>query len=150
MSHMGCLLAGGMARAQLTQHALPCTTMLAPRTHAPMHPSASMHAPPCMQIQHQPLRVVRVAGRLAEKPPVEGSRIRGVMVAGGAGGGAAGGGAAAPQLLLHPDDLPALTKLHRGRVTQRQVGTGGGGGGGLGGEAVLESGVKENVVAMWT
>lgn len=71
------------------------------------------------QIQHQPLRVVRMAGRLAEKAPQAGQPVRGVLVAGPAAGGAG------QQLLLHPDDLPAYTKLHRGRVTQRQVGGGG-------------------------
>lgn len=70
------------------------------------------------QIVHQPLRVARVAGRLADKPPHPGRHLHGVLLQPPAP--AAGTGTPAP-LLLHPDDLPAFTKLHRGRVTQRQV-----------------------------
>ena len=33
------------------------------------------------QIEHKPLRAVRVVGRLAEKPPKEGGALRGVLVA---------------------------------------------------------------------
>ncbi len=69
------------------------------------------------QIQHQPLRVARTAGRLSARPPRPGQVISGVLVA-----PAGGGGTAAQPLLLHPDDLPQYTKLHRGRITQRQVG----------------------------
>jgi cleavage and polyadenylation specificity factor subunit 3 len=55
---------------------------------------------------------VRLLGRLADKPPVPGAVLRGVLVR---SGGAASGS------LLHPDDLPRHTKLLKGRVTQRQA-----------------------------
>ncbi len=66
--------------------------------------------------------MAHVVGRLAHKPPRPGQHVSGVLVAPAvaASAGAAGGVAAQP-LLLHPDDLPAFTKMHRGRVTQRQV-----------------------------
>ncbi|GFR43562.1 hypothetical protein Agub_g4655 [Astrephomene gubernaculifera] len=63
-------------------------------------------------IQHTPDRSVRLQGRLGEKPPREGAVVRGVLVR------QAGGFS---QQLLHPDDLPAYTKLLKGRVTQRQA-----------------------------
>lgn len=83
-------------------------------------PLISLVTPCCSQIQHQPQRVVRVAGRLAERPLKVGDTLQGVLVSGPSGGTSGAGGAAA-QLLLHPDDLPVYTKLHRGRVTQRQT-----------------------------
>ena len=43
------------------------------------HPSP--HFPHTLQIEHKPLRAVRVVGRLAEKPPKEGGALRGVLVA---------------------------------------------------------------------
>eukprot|EP00798_Chlamydomonas_sp_ICE-L_P001513 gene1513-32891_t len=67
-----------------------------------------------VMIEHKPLRVVRLMGRLAEKPPAEGQAARGVLVS-------VGGTSTASTQLLHPDDLPAYTKLYKGRVTQRQA-----------------------------
>ncbi|KXZ41549.1 hypothetical protein GPECTOR_400g230 [Gonium pectorale] len=67
---------------------------------------------PIYQIEHKPDRSVRLQGRLGEKPPREGAVVRGVLVrqAGGFG-----------QQLLHPDDLPAYSRLLKGRVSQRQA-----------------------------
>lgn len=84
----------------------------------------SVYTPAILQtvkVTREPLRVVRVAGQLAEKPPHVGQHLKGIMVSGPAGTGAAGSGAAPQQLLLHPNDLHAYTRLHRGRVTQRQA-----------------------------
>ncbi|KAF5839966.1 beta-lactamase-like protein [Dunaliella salina] len=84
----------------------------------------SVYTPAILQtvkVMREPLRVVRVAGQLAEKPPHVGQHLKGIMVSGPAGTGAAGSGAAPQQLLLHPNDLHAFTRLHRGRVTQRQA-----------------------------
>jgi len=80
----------------------------------------ALYTPAVMQtvkIQHQPLRVVRVAGSLADKPLQVGAVLQGVLI----NPLASGTGGAAEPLLLHPDDLPTYTRLHRGRVTQRQA-----------------------------
>eukprot|EP00195_Chlamydomonas_chlamydogama_P006597 CAMPEP_0202904758 /NCGR_PEP_ID=MMETSP1392-20130828/30978_1 /ASSEMBLY_ACC=CAM_ASM_000868 /TAXON_ID=225041 /ORGANISM="Chlamydomonas chlamydogama, Strain SAG 11-48b" /LENGTH=723 /DNA_ID=CAMNT_0049592553 /DNA_START=19 /DNA_END=2190 /DNA_ORIENTATION=+ len=71
-----------------------------------------------VQIAHKPLRLVRVVGRLAEKPPHEGQQVQGVLVAPLSTKGQA---STAQTTLMHPDDLPAFTKMYRGRVTQRQA-----------------------------
>ncbi len=53
---------------------------------------------------------VQVVGRLGEKAPAAGQSVRGVLVKRGVA-----------HTLLHAEDLPAFTKLHTGRVTQRQA-----------------------------
>ena len=63
-------------------------------------------------IEHRAERTAKVVGRLAgEKAPKEGSSVRGLLVE-------ARGGA---RTLMHHDDLPRFTKLHPGRVVQRQA-----------------------------
>ncbi|GAX76938.1 hypothetical protein CEUSTIGMA_g4385.t1 [Chlamydomonas eustigma] len=89
-----------------------------------------------LQIEHKPLRTVRVVGKLAEKDPVQGGLLRGVLVAPLSSEGtgpaattststseatAAFNLSTAKAELLHPDDLPAFSKLHKGVVTQRQA-----------------------------
>lgn len=61
-------------------------------------------------IEHAPDRSVRLQGRLGEKPPHEAGVVRGVLVRQGFN-----------HQLLHPDDLPAYTKLLKGCVTQKQA-----------------------------
>ncbi|KAG1655990.1 hypothetical protein FOA52_016318 [Chlamydomonas sp. UWO 241] len=82
-----------------------------------------------VQIEHKPLRAVRVVGRLAQKAPVEGVQLRGVLVAplaASASSAAAAEGhsfvvSTAGAELMHPDDLPQFSKLYKGTVTQRQA-----------------------------
>jgi cleavage and polyadenylation specificity factor subunit 3 len=65
-------------------------------------------------IHHKAERTAKLVGRLAEKAPAPGQPVRGMLVQRSAGGGAQG-------VLLHPEDLPRFTKLHPGRVLQRQA-----------------------------
>jgi cleavage and polyadenylation specificity factor subunit 3 len=84
-----------------------------------------------VQIEHKPLRAVRVVGRLAQKAPMEGVQLRGVLVAplgapsGASSAAPADGGSfvvsTAGAELMHPDDLPQFSKLYKGTVTQRQA-----------------------------
>ena len=84
-------------------------------------------------IEHRAERSAKVVGRLGEKAAAQGTAVRGLLVQSRGGGRA----------LLHHDDLPRFTKLHPGRVVQRQAlelhrpfsevqrrGSRGGGGGG--------------------
>ena len=52
----------------------------------------------------------QVVGRLADKPAAEGAAVRGLLVR-----------RAFADTIMHPDDLPTFTKLHPGRVLQRQA-----------------------------
>ena len=61
-------------------------------------------------IAHRAQRTAMLMGRLAEKPPREGQPVQGLLVK--------RGGA---HIVLHHDDLPKFTKLHPGRVLQRQA-----------------------------
>ena len=63
-------------------------------------------------IHHKAERTAKLVGRLAEKAPAPGQPVRGLLVQ--RSGGAAG-------VLLHHEDLPRFTKLHPGRVLQRQA-----------------------------
>jgi hypothetical protein len=83
-----------------------------------------------VQIEHKPLRAVRVVGRLAEKHPQVGQQLKGVLLAPLAGDAALAAGstfavATAGAELVHPDDLAGFSKMYQGRVTQRQVRRGG-------------------------
>lgn len=62
-------------------------------------------------IEHKAKRIARLTGRMGEKPPVEGQSVQGLLVE-------TGGGDLA---LMHHEDLPTFTKLHPGRVEQKQV-----------------------------
>ena len=53
---------------------------------------------------------VQVVGRLADKRPATEQALRGLLVRQGGS-----------DSLMHPGDLPYYTKLHPGRVLQRQV-----------------------------
>lgn len=65
-----------------------------------------------VQIEHRPEHEATLKGRLAEKAPVAGAALRGVLVRAPGGGGDA---------VLHPSDLPEYTRLHTGGVLQRQA-----------------------------
>lgn len=62
-------------------------------------------------IEHRAERQAEVVGRLGEKAARQGEPVRGLLVQSRGGGHA----------LMHHDDLPRFTKLHPGRVVQRQV-----------------------------
>lgn len=62
-------------------------------------------------IEHKAERTVKVVGRLGEKAARLGQPVRGLLVQGRGGA----------RTLLHHEDLPRFTKLHPGRVVQRQV-----------------------------
>ncbi|PSC69750.1 Cleavage and polyadenylation specificity factor subunit 3 [Micractinium conductrix] len=62
-------------------------------------------------IEHRAERAAKVVGRLGEKAPSQGGAVRGLLVQGRGG----------ERSLLHADDLPRFTKLHPGRVVQRQA-----------------------------
>ena len=64
-----------------------------------------------MLIEHRAERTAKVVGRLGEKAAREGAAVRGLLVQ------ARGGG----RTLMHHEDLPRFTKLHPGRVMQRQA-----------------------------
>ena len=64
-----------------------------------------------MLIEHRAERAAKVVGRLGEKAPSQGGAVRGLLVQGRGG----------ERSLLHADDLPRFTKLHPGRVVQRQA-----------------------------
>ncbi len=53
---------------------------------------------------------MQVVGRLGEKPPVEGRDVKGLLVRQGA-----------EDLIMAAADLPSFTKLHTGRILQRQA-----------------------------
>lgn len=53
---------------------------------------------------------MQVVGRLAEKRPATEQALQGLLVRHGA-----------QDSLMHPSDLPYFTKLHPGRVLQRQL-----------------------------
>lgn len=53
---------------------------------------------------------VQVVGRLRENPPVEGREVKGLLVRQGA-----------EDLIMAAADLPSFTKLHTGRILQRQA-----------------------------
>ena len=53
---------------------------------------------------------LQVVGRLADRPAKAGGAVRGLLVRSGAG-----------DVVLAPADLPSFTKLHPGRVVQRQA-----------------------------
>ena len=88
-----------------------------------------------VQIHHKPLRAVRMVGRMAEKNKKEGQMARGVLVTslpqptttGGLSNTPLGATTSMVSLstshpqLMHPDDLTLFSKLHRGRLTQRQA-----------------------------
>lgn len=61
-------------------------------------------------IPHKARKKARVVGRLAEKRPAEGQPLRGLLVRRGG-----------THTLMHADDLPRFTKLHPGKVVQRQA-----------------------------
>ena len=61
-------------------------------------------------IAHRAQRTAKLVGRLAEKPPREGQPVQGLLVKRGG-----------THTVLHHDDLPKFTKLHPGRVLQRQA-----------------------------
>lgn len=63
-------------------------------------------------IHHKAERTAKLVGRLAEKAPAPGQPVRGLLVQRSAG---------TQGVLLHHDDLPRFTKLHPGRVLQRQA-----------------------------
>ncbi|MEW5299365.1 MAG: hypothetical protein WDW36_002388 [Sanguina aurantia] len=84
------------------------------RSAAALNLPRTVHTPKnnqVVQITHKPARLARLYGRLAERPLKEGQVLRGVLVR---------DGTHADQI-LDPEDLPAYTKLFRGRVTQQQV-----------------------------
>jgi Pre-mRNA 3'-end-processing endonuclease polyadenylation factor C-term len=54
--------------------------------------------------------VLQVVGRLADKPATDGTAVRGLLVR-----------KAFADSIMHPEDLPTFTKLHPGRVLQRQA-----------------------------
>lgn len=54
--------------------------------------------------------LLQVVGRLAEKRPATEQALQGLLVRHGA-----------QDSLMHPSDLPYFTKLHPGRVLQRQL-----------------------------
>lgn len=60
-------------------------------------------------ISHKAQRVARVVGKLADKRPAEGQPLRGLLIKRGA-----------TSSILHHEDLPRFTKLHPGKVVQRQ------------------------------
>lgn len=62
-------------------------------------------------IEHRTERTAKAVGRLGEKAPAQGAAVRGLLVQ-------SRGGA---RTLMHHDDLPRFTKLHPGRVVQRQA-----------------------------
>lgn len=62
-------------------------------------------------IEHRAERTAKVVGRLGEKAAQPGAAVRGLLVQGQGGA----------RSLLHHDDLPRFTKLHPGRVVQRQA-----------------------------
>lgn len=73
-----------------------------------------LHTPRVVQtisIPAAPRRVAAVVGRLAEAAAKAGEPLKGVYVARGARG-----------VVVHPDELPAFTKLNTGRVMHKQVG----------------------------
>ncbi|KAL3156673.1 hypothetical protein ABBQ38_000954 [Trebouxia sp. C0009 RCD-2024] len=63
-----------------------------------------------VHIRHQPRHIAKVVGRLAEKRPATEQALQGLLVRHGA-----------QDSLMHPSDLPHFTKLHPGRVLQRQL-----------------------------
>jgi cleavage and polyadenylation specificity factor subunit 3 len=62
-------------------------------------------------IEHRAERTAKVVGRLGEKATKLGAPVRGLLVQSRGGGRA----------LMHHEDLPRFTKLHLGRVVQRQA-----------------------------
>jgi cleavage and polyadenylation specificity factor subunit 3 len=73
-----------------------------------------LHTPKVVQsvsIPAAPRRAAHVVGRLAEGAPKAGDAVRGVLVSRGR-----------RDLVMHPEDLPAFTKLNTGRVMHKQVG----------------------------
>ncbi len=62
-------------------------------------------------IEHKAERTAKVVGRLGEKAARLGQPVRGLLVQGRGGA----------RSLMHHEDLPRFTKLHPGRVVQRQV-----------------------------
>lgn len=62
-------------------------------------------------IEHRAERTAKVVGRLGEKAARLGQPVRGLLVQGRGGA----------RTLLHHEDLPRFTKLHPGRVVQRQA-----------------------------
>ena len=62
-------------------------------------------------IAHRAERTAKVVGRLGEKVVPEGAAVRGLLVQSRSG----------DRALMHHDDLPRFTKLHPGRVVQRQA-----------------------------
>lgn len=97
-SHLGC----PAALQALEQHA---AALGIPRT---------LYMPKVTQpvlIEHKAERTVKVVGRLGEKAARLGQPVRGLLVQGRGGA----------RTLLHHEDLPRFTKLHPGRVVQRQV-----------------------------
>eukprot|EP00887_Chlorella_sp_A99_P001920 scaffold18.g1920.t1 len=61
-------------------------------------------------IHHRAERSAQLVGRLAEKPPTPGAAVRGLLVR-----------RSGAHALMHHADLPRFTKLHPGRVVQRQA-----------------------------
>eukprot|EP00983_Pelagomonas_calceolata_P134502 1162066-Pelagomonas_calceolata.AAC.11 len=85
--------------AHITSHQLPLVLITSPHitlaapcshqitSHQISCPSLTSHHinRPFPQVTREPLRVVRVAGQLAEKPPHVGQHLKGIMVSGPAG-----------------------------------------------------------------
>ncbi|KIZ07536.1 Cleavage and polyadenylation specificity factor subunit 3 [Monoraphidium neglectum] len=72
-----------------------------------------LHTPKVVQsvsIPAAPRRAAHVVGRLAEGAPKAGDAVRGVLVSRGR-----------RDLVMHPEDLPAFTKLNTGRVMHKQA-----------------------------
>ncbi|KAK9813025.1 hypothetical protein WJX72_007682 [[Myrmecia] bisecta] len=63
-----------------------------------------------VKIFHKAQRLAKVVGRMADKPAHQGGVVRGLLVRQGGS-----------ELVMHPDDLPIYTKLHPGRIIQRQA-----------------------------
>ncbi len=62
------------------------------------------------RVNKLPVDVAQVVGRLAEKRAATEQALQGLLVRHGA-----------QDSLMHPSDLPYFTKLHPGRVLQRQL-----------------------------